>query len=90
MRLSAFNRNTTPEVAGKLVHLSAATKKDPVGGQDFYVGEVQIVAAAIALGGRRLLPGMPVEMFISTEDRMAMFYPTKPLMDHAERVFRER
>ena len=90
MRFSAFNRNTTPEVSGKLTHISPATTKDPVNGQNFYVGEVQIEEAAIALGDRRLLPGMPVEVFISTEDRTALSYLVKPLMDHAERVFRER
>ncbi|MGO4174516.1 HlyD family type I secretion periplasmic adaptor subunit [Bosea sp. TAF32] len=90
MRFSAFNRNTTPEVSGKLVHLSPATTKDPVSGQSFYIGEVQIQDAAIALGDRQLLPGMPVEVFISTGDRTALSYLIKPLMDHAERVFRER
>ncbi len=90
MRFSAFNRNTTPEVSGKLAHISPATTKDPVNGQSFYVGEVQIEDAEIALGVRRLLPGMPVEVFIATEDRTALSYLLKPLMDHAERVFRER
>lgn len=90
MRFSAFNRNTTPEVAGTLTHLSPATAKDPVSGQSFYVGEVQIADAAIALGDRRLLPGMPVEVFIATEERTAMSYLTKPLMDHAAKIFRER
>ncbi|WP_291653802.1 HlyD family type I secretion periplasmic adaptor subunit [Bosea sp. (in: a-proteobacteria)] len=90
MRFSAFNRNTTPEVSGKLAHISPATTKDPVNGQSFYVGEVQVEDAEIALGVRRLLPGMPVEVFIATEDRTALSYLLKPLMDHAERVFRER
>ena len=90
MRFSAFNRNTTPEVSGKLVHLSPATTKDPVNGQSFYVAEVPIEDAAIALGDRRLLPGMPVEVFILTEDRTALSYLLKPLQDHAARIFRER
>ena len=67
-----------------------ATSKDPVSGLNFYVGEVQIEEAAVALGERRLLPGMPVEVFISTENRTALSYLLKPLMDHAERGFRER
>lgn len=90
MRFSAFNRNTTPEVSGKLVHISPATSKDPASGQSFYVGEIQIEDAAIALGDRRLLPGMPVEVFISTEERTALSYLFKPLTDHAARMFRER
>lgn len=90
MRFSAFNRNTTPEVSGKLVHISPATSKDPATGQSFYVGEIQIEDAAIALGDRRLLPGMLVEVFISTEERTALSYLFKPLTDHAARMFRER
>ena len=90
MRFSAFNRNTTPEVSGRLTHLSPATTRDPATGQSFYVGEVQIEDAAVALGDRRLLPGMPVEVFISTEERTALSYLIKPLADHAERVFKER
>lgn len=90
MRFSAFSRNTTPEVAGKLTHLSPATTKDPVSGQSFYIGEVQIEEAAMSLGDRRLLPGMPVEVFISTEERTALSYLIKPFMDHATRIFRER
>ena len=90
MRFSAFNRNTTPEVAGTLVHLSPATTKDAATGQNYYVGEVQIDEPAIALGDRRLLPGMPVEVFITTEERTALSYLFKPLTDHAARMFRER
>ncbi|MDU0340478.1 HlyD family type I secretion periplasmic adaptor subunit [Bosea rubneri] len=90
MRFSAFNRNTTPEVSGKLVHISPATSKDSASGQSFYVGEIHIEDAAIALGDRRLLPGMPVEVFISTEERTALSYLFKPLTDHAARMFRER
>jgi HlyD family secretion protein len=90
MRFSAFNRNTTPEVAGTLVHLSPATTKDAATGQNYYVGEVQIDDPAIALGDRRLLPGMPVEVFITTEERTALSYLFKPLTDHAARMFRER
>jgi HlyD family secretion protein len=90
MRFSAFNRNTTPEISGKLTHISPATTKDPVSGQSFYIGEVQMEGVATALGDRRLLPGMPVEVFISTESRTALSYLMKPLIDHAERGFRER
>lgn len=90
MRFSAFNRNTTPEISGKLTHISPATTKDSVSGQSFYIGEVQMEGVATALGDRRLLPGMPVEVFISTESRTALSYLMKPLIDHAERGFRER
>ena len=90
MRFSAFNRNTTPEVSGKLTHISPATTKDPATGLNFYVGEVQIDDAAAMLGDRALLPGMPVEVFLATEERTALSYLMKPLLDHAARISRER
>ena len=36
-----------------------------------------------------LLPGMPVEVFISTQERTAMSFFTKPLTDQFSRAFRE-
>ncbi|HEV7319651.1 MAG TPA: HlyD family type I secretion periplasmic adaptor subunit, partial [Ensifer sp.] len=42
------------------------------------------------LGDRKLLPGMPVEVMITTEERTALSFLTKPFTDHASRVFNER
>jgi HlyD family secretion protein len=33
---------------------------------------------------------MPVEVFISTEERTALSYLAKPFLDHASRIFKER
>jgi HlyD family secretion protein len=33
---------------------------------------------------------MPVEVLITTDDRTALSYLVKPVMDHANKVFRER
>jgi HlyD family secretion protein len=56
----------------------------------YYVGEVKLDGDIAALGGRKLLPGMPVEVFISTEERTALSYLAKPFLDHASRIFKER
>ncbi len=90
LRFSAFARNSTPEYPGTVVHVSPATSRDPSNGTTYYVGEVQIDGDVAALGERKLLPGMPVEVFISTEERTALSYLAKPFLDHASRVFRER
>ncbi len=89
LRFSAFARNTTPEFPGKVIHVSPATSKDPSNGSTFYVADVQMDDAA-ALEERKLLPGMPVEVFIQTEERTALSFLTKPFADHASRIFRER
>ena len=48
-------------------------------------------AAVLAeLDGRRLVPGMPVETFIATDQRTAMGYFVKPMADYFNRAFRER
>jgi HlyD family secretion protein len=90
LRFSAFNRNTTPEMPGKVIHVSPATSKDPTTGASYYISEIEIDGDLSALGDRKLLPGMPVEVMITTEERSALSFLAKPFTDHASRVFRER
>ena len=42
------------------------------------------------LGGLRLVPGMPAEVFLQTERRTMLSYLFKPLSDQLSRMFRER
>lgn len=91
LRFSAFARNATPELPGSVSHLSPATTRDPTTGANFYTGEIQIDGDLVAaLGDRKLQPGMPVEVFITTEERTALSFLTKPFADHANRIFKER
>ncbi len=39
--------------------------------------------------GTILIPGMPVETFIRTDDRSPMAYLVKPLADYFTKAFRE-
>ena len=39
--------------------------------------------------GQVLIPGMPVEAFIRTDDRSPLTYLVKPMMDYFNRAFRE-
>ncbi len=41
-------------------------------------------------GKARLLPGMPVEVFIPTSERSLLSYLMKPLADQVHRAFREK
>jgi HlyD family secretion protein len=41
------------------------------------------------LAGQRLIAGMPVEVFVQTQDRSMLSYLLKPLVDQASRAFRE-
>ena len=91
LRFSAFNQRTTPELNGKVVHVSPATSRDTVTGETYYLGEIGVTADELAkLGDDMLLPGMPVEVYVSTEERTALSYLVKPLSDQFSRAFKER
>ena len=89
LRFTSFQHNTTPELQGKLINVSAATMRDPQNGMTYYTGEVQLTSDPNLLG-RPLQPGMPVEVFVSTQERTALSYMVKPVMDQFNRAFRER
>lgn len=88
VRLTAFNRTTTPEMKAKVTMVSPATAKDPANDQEHYIAYVQLVQDALLhLKGIRLLPGMPAEVYISTQERTAALYLTKPFTDQMNRAF---
>jgi HlyD family secretion protein len=90
LRFPAFSQRETPEVLGDLVRISADVITDEVTRQNYYSGTILPRAEGMAaLGDRALLPGMPVEAFIKTEDRSALSYLVQPLMSYFNRAFRE-
>ncbi|WP_434629003.1 HlyD family type I secretion periplasmic adaptor subunit [Pseudomonas sp. Z1-29] len=90
LRLSAFNRSTTPELTGTVVRLSADLIEDQRTGVGFYLAGIKIPQSELAkLQGLALVPGMPVESLIKTGDRNVMSYLLKPISDHAQRAFKE-
>jgi HlyD family secretion protein len=90
LHFSAFDRST-PVVEGKVTKVSADIFTDERTGQSYYRADVALDDHVLAeLGGRRLVPGMPVEAFIATDERTALGYFVKPLADYFSRAFRER
>lgn len=91
LRFTSFNQRTTPELKGEVVHVSPATTRDAATGEIYYLGDVAVSTEELQkLGDIKLLPGMPVEVFVSTEERTAISYLAKPLTDQFARAFRER
>jgi HlyD family secretion protein len=90
LSLAAFNRNTTPELRGKLIRVSADIQVEETSGLAFYVAAIAIPPAELArISDLALVPGMPVEAFIRTSERRVLSYLVKPIKDHAAHVFRE-
>lgn len=91
LRFSAFNQRTTPELKGEIIYVSAATMIDPATKQAHYLAEIQVAPEEMAKLGRvSLKPGMPVEVYATTEERTAYSYLARPLLDQFAKAFREQ
>ena len=90
LRFSAFHQETTPEFEGRVVHISADVTTDAQSGQSYYLGRVEVSPSEESeLSKLVLVPGMPVEVYISTSSRTVLSYLAKPLTDQFTRAFRE-
>lgn len=91
LRFPAFNKRTTPELNAQITNISPATARDPATGERYFQGKVDIPAQQLdRLGESRLLPGMPVEVLVTTGDRTFASYVLKPMIDQLTHAFRER
>lgn len=90
LMFTTFNQRTTPEIPGIVQRVSADAETDQMTGLTYY--EAILVpdeAALSALPDVTILPGMPVEAFLRTEDRTPVSYLTQPLTVYFNRAFRE-
>ncbi len=90
LRFPAFDLRHIPNLMGQLTQISADVFVEEGTGARFYRAEIVIDEDEIArLEHRRLVPGMPVEAFIRTEDRSPFSYLVAPLAAYFNRAFRE-
>ncbi len=90
LRFPAFNQRDTPELNGRVINVSADSFTDETSGFTFYRAEVVPDEGQLdRLNGQELLPGMPVEAMIKTDERTPLSYLVKPLADYFYRAFRE-
>ena len=95
IRIGAGNRRTTPDLDGNVTVVSPDTTRE-AGALPRNIPEQQIIVrvaisntAIQAFGDFRLVPGMPVEVFIRTHDRTLLDYLLKPLHEQIARTFRD-
>jgi HlyD family secretion protein len=89
LRFSAFDQRTTPEIPAVVSRVSAAATADPQSGQSYYLAEAEVTGDISALGDRGLVPGMPVDVFVKTQEQVAIAYFVKPFTDQIARAFKE-
>jgi len=91
VRFPSFDQRTTPELAATLLTVSPDLSRDETTGLTFYTARLAIAEEELVrLSGRALVPGMPVEVFLTTQDRTVLSYLVKPLTDQIAHAFRER
>jgi len=91
LRFSAFNQRTTPEIEGKLKLISADITQDQKTGVSYYLIRITPDPSEYSrLGDAKLVPGMPVDVFVKTSERTMLSYLIKPLRDQMERAFKEK
>ncbi len=91
LRLPALNQRLTPEGRGVVARLSPDASRESQSGQMFFTARITPDADFRATPhGRKLVPGMPVEVFIETAPRSALSYLLTPLTEQFNRAFREQ
>ena len=90
VKLSSFNQRTTPELEGFVINVSPDLVQDEQTKGFFYVVQVSLKKGQIdLLKGKNMVPGMPAEIYIQTNERTVMNYLLKPLTDQVSRAMRE-
>lgn len=91
LRFSAFDQRETPELFGTVTQISADAFEDQDRGLSFYRAEIKLNDGEQDRlpKGATLIPGMPVEAFLRTQDRSPLGYLVKPMADYFTKAFRE-
>ncbi len=91
LRFSALDQRQTPELFGTVVQVSADAFEDENTRASYYRAEIRLDEGEQARLPENvaLIPGMPVESYIRTEDRSPLAYLVKPLADYFVKAFRE-
>jgi len=90
-RVMAGNQRTMQDVSGTLIRISADLTQNPETKAAYYVVRAVLSDQDLArLDGLKLVPGMPIELFIQTQDRTPLQFLLKPLQEQIAHAFRER
>lgn len=91
VQLSAFQRESTPPVSGKVIYISPdlITEQTYGGAISYYVAHVEVNKKDLEDKNAYLSPGMPVACYITTDKRSVISYLLGPLLENVDRAMRE-
>lgn len=91
VRFTAFNSRNTPELLARVSWVSPDQTVISENQEPFYKIRIVLAPGEIErLDGKKIEPGMPAEVMITSEERTVISYLLKPLSDQINRAFRER
>jgi len=87
---SGLERQTTPDIAARVIFISPDLVQDTRTGQSYYRIKVQLDSKSMADAPQIVLKaGMPAEVFVQTGDRSILSFLVKPMLDQLRHAFRE-
>lgn len=90
LRFTAFDLRTTPEIAGTVTRVGAASQTDPATGAEYFTAQAAPEDGAKLPKGAALVPGMPVEVYIKTSARTPFDYILQPIQDSFTKAMTEQ
>jgi HlyD family type I secretion membrane fusion protein len=89
--LTAYPTRHLPSISGVVISVSGDALVDSTTGDNYYLTKVRVAAEELhRLGkGISLIPGMPVEVLIMTQERTLADYLIDPIIQSMRRSFRE-
>ncbi len=90
--LSAFDSRSTPVLTATVTNISAAQLLDTATNIPYFNVEIEIPESELARldPSQQLLPGMPADTYIRTEERTPLNYFLKPLANQIMQAFKEQ
>lgn len=89
-RFSAFHTQEIPTIQGVVTVVSADRLTDERTGVPYYLSRIEVSDEELAkIGDRRLIPGMPADVVITTGERTALDYFLKPIEQFSMRAMKE-
>ena len=90
VNLLPYNQRRVPRLNGTVAHVSADRLVDKRTDQPYYAAKISVQDPRIAeIGGIRIIPGMPAQVFIKTGRGTVALYALKPLLDSFNNAFHE-
>ncbi len=90
LRFSGLHTDIDSEISGTVTRVGADLSKSEMGRTQYFLARVSVDAEEVQkLKDARVVPGMPVEVYVETKTYTAIAYLIQPLADQFRRALRE-